>query len=94
MENPFTAYGKGSAFLTGLQTGFPQLRHEGRLYTFPQRLLLRLIIPSDPIQTIQKGSVENPHFSALYGAWAVKMGNLKPASKKANTDDLSAAFQP
>ena len=26
MENPFTAYGKGRAFPTGLQTGFPQQR--------------------------------------------------------------------
>ena len=68
MENPFTAYGKERAFPTGLQTGFPQLRHEGRLYTFPQRLLLRLTIPSDPIRTIQKVSVEKLPFSVLYGA--------------------------
>lgn len=93
MENPFTAHGKGRVFPISLQTGFPQLRYEGRLYTFPQRLLLRQIIPSDPIQTIKKVSKIHPFLLCMErgrSRWEIIM----PTSQKANIRDLFAVFQP
>ena len=50
MENPFTAYGKGRVFPTGLQTGFPQQRRTRQFTHIPTTPAAANIHPILPIR--------------------------------------------